>query len=113
MGGFVLHGCRNVKSGQGPRRGYKPLCLGSQAWVGLAWPGSARLSSAWPRLAQLGLARPSLAQLGAVLEGVWISLNCIGKLRDQPLANSSRILQILFNSDEFFSILTNSDQFEK
>ena len=41
-----------------------------------------------------------------------ISLNCIRKLGDQLLANSSRILQILMNYNKFVQNLINSDQSE-
>ena len=73
-------GCRNGKSGLGPRGGNKLVCLGSQAWVGSAGPGlaqlgSVRLGPAWLSLAQLGSAwpgsaRPGLARLGAVRLGL-------------------------------------------
>ena len=57
----------------------------------------------------------TMVSIRDTLSWLRISLNCIGKLRDQLLAKipgSYKFSQILLNYEVLFQILTNSDQFE-
>ena len=69
--------------------------------VGMTLGGLVRLGLALVGLTLVGLTQVRLTLVSLSLAGLRISLNCIGKLGDQLLANSSRILQISTTSDQF------------